>query len=388
MWFLFKYFIIRLPRDNFRSLSVTALAFALVFLINVMGGVRERQQEEYERVRRDYEVAIEMLDGEGAAAEDLFIDDMYFALFTDPDALFSLAGYVKDVLVIRELDIVGGPFGPEGSLIGVSAFAADNGLGPDAVVAFLDGYNESAFMTGENVCVVSENAYGALDGGILKITVRALYPRWREEVETVEAELAIVGVVRSGIDAVVYCPFITANELGRMSDGSPFYSDKLSAVVSDNDRLDELREAAKRRFAPVGTTKFQIVIYDSLYFELLARIKQNISFVEVVTPVLYLLSVCMGVAVSYLLTRRRTHEFAVMRSTGVSRADIFFTAVSEQAALCLFGAAIGFVLFALTWGGAFWTRTLAFCICYVLGTLVSAARAAGTNVLEILGKKE
>ena len=183
-------------------------------------------------------------------------------------------------------------------------------------------------------------------------------------------------------------PFWTANALGRESDGSPFYSDRLSATLSDNGLMDDFRQAARRSFTPIGAVKFTLTVYDSLYFELLARVRQNIAFVEAIAPVLYLMSVCIGVVVSFLLTRRRIPEFAVMRSTGVNRRDLFFAALLEQGILCAAGAVLGSLLFAFTWGLVYWRQTIIFMICYMLGVSFSAVKAAGTDVLRILTRKE
>jgi len=60
----------------------------------------------------------------------------------------------------------------------------------------------------------------------------------------------------------------------------------------------------------------------------------------------------------------------------------------EQTLLCVVGAALGCVLFRLTWGHVFIERALIFIGCYMLGAAISAVRAAGTDVLRLLRDKE
>jgi len=386
MWFLLKSFVRRLPREGFKSLSVVALAFALVFLINVMDGVKARQETQYEDIRRNYKIVVELSD-ESQATQGLMVEESYIKMFTETDATFSLAGYLKDVMLLRELDMSVDSLGLEGSLIGLSALEADTNLAPETTISFFDGYDGSIFGTDASVCVTSENVYVG-SGGSIRLEVTASQARQKATLEIIETELTIVGTIPGVVDGVIYAPFRTVSFLGFASDGSPDYSDRLSAVISDNDLMDGFRQDARRSFTPAGLTKYALTIFDSLYFEILARIRQNISFVEVVTPVLYLLSVGIGVTASYLLTRRRLPEFATMRSIGISRLSVFLTALMEQGFLCLTGSALGFALFTLTWRYVFWKQTLMFVLCYMLGVLFSAVRAAGTNVLEILRQKE
>jgi hypothetical protein len=106
MLFLIKYFFKRLPREGFKSLSVPALALTLVYLINVLGGILTRMEAEYEWVMEHLPIIIEVSDGDGAATDGLEIGDGYVRQFLEPDAFWSLHGYVDNVLMKRTLDIL------------------------------------------------------------------------------------------------------------------------------------------------------------------------------------------------------------------------------------------------------------------------------------------
>ena len=56
---------------------------------------------------------------------------------------------------------------------------------------------------------------------------------------------------------------------------------------------------------------------------------------------IFTLVVAIGFVVSYLLTKSRRAELAVMRSMGAGKLKTFFILFIEQLILCIFGAIIG-----------------------------------------------
>ena len=152
------------------------------------------------------------------------------------------------------------------------------------------------------------------------------------------------------------------------------------------------KELATRTFTRVGIyfnpQVFAMTIYDAEFYDITEAFSQTIFFIDIATPFVYVLAVCVGFIASFLLTRRKIGEFAIMRSVGVNKMGIFFGTFLEQALLCAVGAALGSLLFTMTWGYVFITQPLIFLACYMLGVLVSAAKAAGTDVLRLLRDKE
>jgi ABC-type antimicrobial peptide transport system permease subunit len=166
----------------------------------------------------------------------------------------------------------------------------------------------------------------------------------------------------------------------------------MGARLADNLELVDFKQTAVRTFKDVGTffnvQVFSMTIYDSVFYEITEALMQTIFFIDIATPFIYFIAVCVGFIASFLLTRRRKGEFAMMRSVGVSKAGIFMGALFEQTMLCAVGVALGCFLFTLTWDYVFIERPLIFLGCYMLGAAVSAARAAGTDVLRLLRDKE
>ena len=108
MRYLIKYAVKRLPREGFRSLSVPALALALVFLINVMSGVQAQMQEQYDEMIRDFKIDAVVSDSDGNAG-GLVLGQVHIERFTDPESLWSLSDMVKNVHMMRTLDIIEQP---------------------------------------------------------------------------------------------------------------------------------------------------------------------------------------------------------------------------------------------------------------------------------------
>jgi len=560
------YTIKRLPREGFRSLSVPALALALVFLINVLGGIKTQMEAEYDYVMEHHPVFIEVSDGDGIATDGLMITERYLSQFIEQDSLWSLYDYVDDVLLKRELHIVGeqtppldvvligitepwsvSHFGDEsilvsrylgasespeaswprtldwehlgippqpeanpeiyidifqgfsdelyefqplyggaclisedllefvkngvirlsvirqagsiirtqtyyqrvagvirgpisrtvfchfeivnqihqlgvymgyyivnmphgnsllvtpprdivmaqdlptiGSLVGITMPEKHDTFLPESLVSagFITGYDRSVFSTDNYVCVVNEDAMPWVHDGILRLDVRS---KSDASSDVVSVELKVIGTAPGDGESVVYIPFHTAGEIGHRSDGQQLYAEQLRATITDNRDLVEFKQTALRTFKDVGvffsTAVSSMTIFDAEFYNLTEALQQTIFFIDIITPFVYFIAVCVGFVASFLLTRRRTAEFAMMRSIGVNKESIFVTTLFEQATLCAAGVAISCAVFALTWGNLQVRRPAIFLACYILGTVLSAAKAAGTDVLKLLKDK-
>lgn len=403
---LIVYFIKRLPREGYKSVSASALALALVFLLNLLGALKSWQEAEYEKIMDEFPVYIEICDLSGSIADMLFIEEKYIELFCGPAGNWQpVDGYVKDVMLKRELDITG-----MGALIGINDISAAG----EVSFTFFGGYDEGIFKTGENVCLVSEDILESAENGVLRAEVRGKDRSYQELIERlievgsgmyrtvtewvtrftepvgVETEFLIIGTA-SGVGAV-YCPYLTAGAIGAASDEYGAYTDSLSAVISDNRRMNEFKRAAWWHFPKGGTVydsrPVSMIVYDSQFYDKIVPMMQNIILIDAAAPFVYAAAVCIGFVASYLITRRRRHEFALMRSMGAGRLNVFFCALAEQAALCAIGAVLGALLSALCWGYISAARAAIFLACYTLGAAFSAARAADSNVLKILREKE
>ena len=578
MFYLLKYFIKRLPREGFKSLSVPALAFALVLLICVLSGIKARMEEQFEYAMDELQIHIEVSDCDGTYTDGLSIGERYISQFTDPESLWTLYDYVEDVLLRTQLfildedrpgvqvvlwgvgwhkdisyiasdynagaewhgdnrgspdeitdiypdpdvsieifegfsqnlyefysmapddegnyeydgsmrpamlvsedlvefieygyipfslfesrgtftrvfpfwfqvaGIVKGPVSntifcntaiawtlrqyifhnsnttysntwtyllPDdkkinlsnmveahitpyvpviGRLVGISAPEADDDLSNegDAVITFYDGYDASVFRSSEYVAVVSEDFLEFADDGMLKIRIPTAGSMQNKPGEdAMEVFLKIVGLVSGLDDNVVYAPFGIVNEIGMEASGRVPYTEILRATIADNRDLVEFKQTAYRTFNDIGVffndLTFAMTIYDAEFYNTTEALMQTIFFIDIATPFVYVITICVGFVASFLLTRRRKGEFAIMRSVGVNKVSVFFGTLFEQTLLCAIGVVLGCLVFTLSWGYTYYRQPLVFLACYMLGVIISAARAAGTDVLLLLRDKE
>jgi hypothetical protein len=302
----------------------------------------------------------------------------------------------------RQLDISEVyPPAPASQWAGITSIKADERLSPlvGAYVDFLDGYDEGIFRTREAVCVVGAEVFNALDADKPEVTLTLRRYIWGEtdegepylaDVITIHPTLRVVGITH-GAGNVVFSPFWTVSEAARAL-GLPVYTNHMSALMADNRQAAGFAQAAARHFARAGDVDaelpFSLTVFDGTYNDVVRRLRQNIQLIDVATPFIYGISVLIGFIASYLLTRRRKPEFALMRSIGVNKRDVFLGALAEQAALCLTGAVTGLVVFGAVYGYFLWAPFVLFTVCYVLGSVFAAERAAGANVLKILREKE
>ena len=539
----------RIYREGLTSLAVPMLAFSLVLLLSVLGGVYAQMEAEYEDMMTNHEITVEVSDSDGTATSGLKIGELYLSQLTDPDAVFSMHGYIKNLVLKRELDIVGenaqtssvmliglddeskigyfadayslvnaviisydpaveidyfegfdaGIFesdytnsssgycvisedlmefvndgllefstiyrmGPNtrikdfwlkvagtvsnaadgefdsvaftsvrnlnyiaqttknevletsafiyndqritfysyeititldlpvvGSLVGITAVEAFGATSTDgdAEVCFFDGYDESVLQSNAYVCLVSEDILESVHEGTLDVFVRS---KENAIANPVEVGMEVVGTVSGAGERLVFAPFWTVSELGVESDGLPPHTELVRATISDNSMLSAFKQTAYRTFKEVGVffnpKVFSMTVFDYEFYNKTETIMQTIFFINIVSPVIYVLTSGLGFIASSVTTRRRKDEFAIMRSIGVGRGGIFLGAVLEQAVLCSVGVIIGTAVFSLTWDYVFIERSLIFFGCYMFGTVFSAARAAGTDVLRLLREKE
>jgi len=278
-----------------------------------------------------------------------------------------------------------------GLVSGVSSLERynDHALAGRAITSFYEGYDDSVFQSNELVCVISEDMSDRVVDGHISLNVVS---KGIAGATPIDVELKIAGTISGSEERSVYIPFQTAGELGQEEVGGPQYTELIHARLIDNRTLDEFKEIASRTFTRVGVffnpQVFAMIIYDAEFYDMTEAFMQTIFFIDIATPFVYVIAVCVGFVASFLLTRRRAGEFAVMRSVGVDKMCIFFGTLLEQTLLCAVGAALGCVLFKLTWEHVFIERALIFLGCYMLGAAVSATRAARTDVLRLLRDKE
>ncbi len=247
-----------------------------------------------------------------------------------------------------------------------------------AVVAFEEGWTEDVLRGKELVCLVSSD----LKTGADSITI--------SQTQGQKTDLHIIGTVTGGPGNTIYCPYFMPYIEGQ---SAAFMTDSCSFDIRDNDRLEETKEEIYKWFVEPKLSNqmdgltFGVLVQDEIYQNTLSEIRDNLSMLRLMQPVLFVLCGGIGFFASYLATRGRTKEFAVMRCIGMSRGKVFGLVMTELAVLALFGAVLGTAVGFLVEGAVLFralTRAAFITGIFLLGSAIAAVRITGVNVMKLM----
>jgi len=309
MRIMFGHSILRLIREGAKSFSVPFIAFVLIVLINLLGGIKSWLEEQYEDTMDNFPVVAIVSDLSGNNTDDLKIGLRYIDLFTDPDTGLSLVEYTGKLSLRRTLEDFDIPGYMTGiTLIGITGIGSDSSLDPEhgAEITFFEGYDESNFLSEEWLGVVSEDLYELVEDGVLTIAMITKLPdeviekpilpedeeiiihrlhadggltdfyfirvyieglegvrgAWTDEpffpeyvtttvegkIISVDKELTVIGTVSGAGYGRVYSPFWMVNEFA-LELGEPFIiSELLNVTLADNRELSGFKEIAGLSF--------------------------------------------------------------------------------------------------------------------------------------------
>ena len=280
-------------------------------------------------------------------------------------------------------------------------------FGDAPIVTWLSGYDESIFQGTEEVCLISTQyakKTGLQSGDTLNIKFSVVvYP---EEYD-VEMSAKIVGMFNCvSADEHFYFPFSMSDfmitvpvhtRVGYVYEEIPYsmtYS-SLSFKLRDLRNLAEFKEDLDERgYTSIGkfdrARKF-VVIEDTLLNASVSSLERHIAYMRILFIVTYLLAAVIGFVISYLMTKSRRKELAMMRSMGAGRVRTFFAFFTEQAVLAVIGFGLGIAVLGVCLGGIFtvqWPYFLGYLACYILGIALSILVMNRVNVMGILTKED
>ena len=272
------------------------------------------------------------------------------------------------------------------TLCRILSLASDSVLDPvsGAKVTFFHGWSEDVFLGTERVCIVPENllqAAGQDADGSPAVTIDYLGR---------QVTLKIVGTVSGQTGATIWCPFYVT-----MTDGltENFFVDSCSFDIRDNARLEACKEELYKTFVvPMLTNQpdwktYGVIINDAEFIASVHEFESNLKTLRLLLPILLALFAGVGFLATYLTTRSRRREFAVMRCIGRKKHSIFWQVFSEELLLALLGAAIGAgVAFALEGGyppAAVKSAGLLLGL-FLLGAAMACCMVASVNVMKLM----
>ncbi len=251
-------------------------------------------------------------------------------------------------------------------------------LAEGARVTLFDGWTEDIFRTSERVCLVPDTL--ELEGNTIIL----------EEENQPSVEMTVVGTVSNGPENVIYCPFYMRWD-ETMS--YAYLVESCSFDIKDNARLEECKAGIYETFVEPSMAHvsdgltFGVLVQDEVYLKTLEEFQSNLRMLRLLLPLLLVLMGCIGFFASYLSTRGRLKEFAVMRCLGLKQRRIFALVFGEFLLLSLVGGTVG-LLVGFSLDGrleveALWKAAL-LTIVFLLGAAIATVHMTRVNVMKLM----
>ncbi len=359
------------------------LAIALMLLLGVASAIilqqlTIRQQTARSQMIQTTDIRCIVTDANGMNSENLRMLSSFVDKLTGRDEGCTLWEYADRVQALSVTPLTT----PENhELRRILNFASDETLSPlsGAEITLYDGWTEAAFSTDRAVCLLPEGM--AKDIGVtLTVRQEGLGP----------LELTVIGTVTGGSGNGIYCPFYMK---WPGSVHQVFSVERCSFSIRDNERLKESKAAFFETFVQPSVTgkndgmTYGVLVQDEAYLQTLEKIDKNLSLLRLLLPLLLLLCFCIGAFTSYLSTKGRVREFAVMRCLGMSPAKVFTIVFEEFIVLAICGGAAGFLCGYLAEGSV----SIATAACalgivgvYLTGAAIAALRVCRVNVMKLM----
>jgi hypothetical protein len=156
------------------------------------------------------------------------------------------------------------------------------------------------------------------------------------------------------------------------------------------DLRDFLEEEDYSQIGSINRKRLSMVIEDKALMDAIESIQQHLAVMNIIRPIMLALSTVIGFILSYLLTRNRLHEFAIMRSLGTKRLAVYSAFFLEQLLLFLLGVLPVLIALILhpAWIAYFGWSLVGFILLYALGIVIAIYLMGRSKVLDILFTKE
>lgn len=257
---------------------------------------------------------------------------------------------------------------------------------------FLEGYDASVFQLSYDEiyerfpavpCIVPRSLmeqHGLQLGDTIRLTMsEAFYPM----------DFYVIGSFRrSGakdniyapLDALVYwgsISYVSANFA--LKDAS--YLEAFTAFLEQNNygAVDHIMR-----------NRMTVVVQDGTYLAAKTRLTQQINYLTLLLPILYLLVCALGFVISYLMMNGRKLELAMMRALGARPLTVLSSYFTEYVLLCAAGCLPALLFWAFTGrldSSALWSTAL-YLACYLIGCLISILRLCRSRLLRSLTSAE
>lgn len=180
--------------------------------------------------------------------------------------------------------------------------------------------------------------------------------------------------------------------------GIDWVADAVSFELRDSSLLNEFKQEMKdlklmevNPASEATLAGISLIVRDENFISSATRLRENIALLEGMFPMVFLVIVCAGAVVSWLLVQSRRQDYALMRAMGVGRAGCLLQLFMEYVTVEAAGAAAGLFL-SFIWSKGEWRTAAETFLLFMGGYLCGTAAALGafgrTTVMEALTGKE
>ncbi|MFA5342206.1 MAG: FtsX-like permease family protein, partial [Clostridia bacterium] len=287
-------------------------------------------------------------------------------------------------------------------------------------INYMSGYDETLFSLSENddvsVCIVTEaymQEHNLAYGDVIRVAVDKIISsnEYNARIFT-HYDLKIVGsYIKHGDKDTIYTPLskkfntsviwvktidqeenITAEQKKQLLD---INLNSITFKVKDSRNLPKFKDFINSygysQVNKISMIREFIVLKDSIMNSALANVEQQIRYLNIAYPILYVLIAVVAYAVSYLMVVSRKKEFATMAGLGTQKRKAFYSFFSEQMLLCISGSVIGLIIwYAISKQLSLMHLTLAlgFILFYLFGSAVSINVMNKTGVLAVMADRD
>lgn len=265
-------------------------------------------------------------------------------------------------------------------------------------LTWMEGYDETIFAQEytnpeeSSICVISDTMqqeYGIEMGD----TIRTAFPLGF--LTSYELDFKVVGIYKNeGGNNHILVPLAANAMAWGLESERKWGLDTVRFTLKDAGQVSEFKDYLQETgFSQLKERKnigSVIILKDTEYQKTIQQLDGKIKYMNLLYPVLYVLTGFISFLVSYLMMHNRKGELALMQSMGTPRWKVFFAFFLEQAILSM----AGIVVVWLIWGAATgFTQTQIFCMlicicCYLAGCGLSIGILNRNRVLELLRDKE
>ena len=234
-------------------------------------------------------------------------------------------------------------------MVGITSLgAAKNGpSGFEEIIEWEEGYDESILLTDQFVCIVPSYYEGPEDAVTLNFD--------RRNGKVLTRTFQIVGRYIEDNNYNMYCPYATMEEIYLWLSW-PQELEKVSGKLSNNDNLEQFKEAAAKWFAtpnpkgeptpwenPFGYESYPLAMdIDVSQLEgIMKEMENSMTINRIASVLVFILSTGAGFLTGFLVIRSRKREIALMRTLGTSNGAVCIELILEQFFCVVAGIVIG-----------------------------------------------